>query len=407
MTDIIKRVFEKECGDLKIDNKLVKRLSQFTNEFINKNEEHVNFFGSNLLGVYTARYLPSDKDHWFADVLDIDDTSLTDQLHDLDEINSEYKRISDVVNLTSIWLTYKVLNSKELSTSNKQKAMVDIIFMLQVKFLTSVLSYYIKYPTDPEVAQAVYESLSLKFGLRQHGSWGAFLLARSEEIVSKQSIHYPTFQRFDNTDAIFYAITDIQGRIKEVVKKMMGLLIEINNNKGRIVTTASTVEINGEVILKDKKNNYSKYIRYIHMNITDKPTFIRTEVVKIVADAMHTMPERLLLDTLSYCSINYGQRNSDEIGELIDEVLLHAFEFLNKNKNLVNKTMDLPLITTRLRSLYMASRMSDPSLIKAKDLADSIVSKSVNAKNKAILSSLRTGLELYIVLRAFTMDYYS
>jgi hypothetical protein len=357
--------------------------------------------------VYTVRYLPSDREAWFGEVLDVDDTSLTDALYDLDVINEEFKRTSDVVNLSSVWLVHKLMNSKGLSEKDRKKAMVDVVFMLQVKFLTSVFAHYIKYPTDPEVAQAVYESLSRKFGLKQHGSWGAFLLARSEEIVSPRGIHYKTFRDFDDDEAIFYAITDIQGRMKEVVKKMMGILIHINNNKGRIVTTSSTVELDGEVILKDRKNSFNQYKRYIHATIQDSNTFIRGEVVKVVQDAMHTMPETLFLETLRYCSINYGQRGASEIAELVDELMVHAFDFLSKNRNLIRSNVDLTTLVVRLRSLYMASRMSDPALIKAKDLADSIVSKAVDSKNKAVLSSLRTGLELYIVLRAFTMNYYS
>ncbi|MNR52451.1 hypothetical protein D3C85_1723040 [compost metagenome] len=55
----------------------------------------------------------------------------------------------------------------------------------------------------------------------------------------------------------------------------------------------------------------------------------------------------------------------------------------------------------------MASRMVDPTLLKMRDLADTIVNKSSTSKNKAMQASLRTGLQLYIVLRTFTMNYYS
>lgn len=407
MSDSIKKVFEDECGHIQINKKLVKDISRYVNKFINKNEEHVNFFGSNLLGVYTVRYLPTDRDRWFDDVLDIDDTSLTDSLYELEVINEEYKRISDVVNLSSVWLVHKLLNSKTLSKQDAQKAAVDVIFMLQVKFVTSIFAHYIKYPVDPEVAQLVYESLSRKFGLKQHGSWNAFLLARSKEIISSNSIHYKTFLNLNDDEAIFYVITDIQGRIKEVIKKMMSLLIQINNNKGRISSVSSTVEINGEVILKDRKNAATTYKKYIHSVIQDPNTFIRGEVVKVTLDAMHTMPEKLFLELLKYVSINYGQKNSGEIDVLVDELMLHAFDFLSKNRYLLKGNIDLPEFVSKLRNLYMAPRMVDEGLIKAKDISVSITSKAVNSKNKAVLSSLRTGLQIYIVLRAFTMNYYS
>lgn len=406
MSDTIKHVFEEECGNVKIDSRLVKRISQYVNRFINKNEEHVNFFGSNLLGVYIVRYLNADRDRWFSDVLDIDDTSLSDSLLSLDVINEEFKRTSDVVNLSSIWLLYALANST-LSARDKEKAMVDVVFMLQVKFLTSLFSHYFKFPADPEIAQATYEALSRKFGLKQYGSWRAFLIARSEEIVSRNGIHYKTFRDFNNDDDILYAITDIQGRIREVIKKMYAVLIMIRDNKGRISTTSSVVEIDGETILKDRNNGLTVYKRYIHGIIPDRNSFIREEVIKVITDAMHTMPPTPFRELLTYVSVNYGQRGGEEIAELTEELLLHAFDFLSKNRKLLRGNVDIGNLVARLRALYMASKMADPSLIKAKELADSIVEKAVNSKNKAVLSSLRTGLELYIVLRAFTMGHYS
>jgi hypothetical protein len=298
------------------------------------------------------------------------------------------------------------MNSK-LAPAEKEAAMVDVLFMLQVKFLTSVFAHYFKFPADREIAQLVYESLSRKYALKVYGSWGALLTARSKDIIAKNSIHYQTFLRFDDDSDILYAITDIQGRIKEVVKKMYSVLIELRDNRSRIQTTNSTVTIDGEMILKDRTKGQQAYRRYIHTVVTDRTTFIRSEVLKVTCDAMHTMPEKLLVEILNYCSANYGVKGEEAIGQLLDETVIHAIEYINTNRAAVGGGKDLARLCARLRALYMTSRMVDPALLKMRDLSEEIVLKSTSTKNKAVQSSLRTGLQLYIVLRALTMNYYS
>jgi len=408
MSSSIKEVFKQQLSDLELDSKLVKRLSHFKHAFINKNDEHIKFFGGNLLGVEIVRYLQSDRDEWFSEVLDVDDVTLTEALYSLEVINEEYKRTSDVVNLTSVWLLHAIYNAPKLSASEKEKAMIDVVYMLQVKFITSIFAHYFKFPADKEIAQAVYESLSRKYALKQAGSWNALFTERSKDVIAHNSIHLNTIKRFDDDDAILYMITDIQGRIREVVKKMYAVLIQMRDNKDRIHSTTSVaLTTDGEAILKDRQRSFSTYKRYIHSIIPDRQTFIRDEVVSVITDAMHTMSPKLFIDVLEHCSANYGKASHAEIGELCDETLLHAFEFLSTNRALLRNQGDLSKLLTRLRSLYMASRMVDPTLLKMRDLADSIVAKSSTSKNKAMQASLRTGLELYIVLRTFTMNYYS
>lgn len=409
MSATIKPVFTDVCGDVPIDSKLVKRLRVFTQTFINKDESSIAFFGGNLMGVHDVKYLPEDRDRWFEEVLDIDQTTLEDNLHDLDVINEDYVRISDTVNLTSVWLLHALHSSPKLSPKEKEQAMIDVAFMLQVKFLTSIFSWYFKYPADPEIAQAVYEGLTYKSDLKSAGSWSALLIQRAKKIIARDSIHYRMITHFDDDADIFYAITDIQGRLREIVKKMYSDLVRLRDNRTRISTTSAIVVLDGTTIVKDRVRNYSTYKRYLHEVIGDRNTFIRDEVIKIILNAMHTLREKepLLRDVLTYCSLNYAVKGSEEIAELCDETILHAIEYLASNRGLLSDPSDLARLIARLRALYMASRMSDPTLIKMRDLAESIVSKSSKSKNNAVQSALKTALQLYLVLRAFTMNYYS
>jgi hypothetical protein len=86
--------------------------------------------------------------------------------------------------------------------------------------------------------------------------------------------------------------------------------------------------------------------------------------------------------------------------------VLHAIEYINTNRFSIKKTDDLSVVVTKLKHLYTASLMKDVGLIKAKTAADKIVDKARVSKSKSAKSALRTALELYIVLRTLSMNYY-
>lgn len=406
MSESVKSVFEDECKGLKIDTKLMRRIANYRIRFLTRNEDHVAFFGGNLLGVHPIRYRSTDMAAWFDDVLEVDDLTLKHRLHALKSIEPKFIVSSDVTNLSCLWLVHAIYNSPLLSAKEKEVGMVEVLLVLHYKLLSSLMAHYFRYPADREVAIATYAALSKKYALKVHGSWSGLLAARSTDIVSRTSIHARTIHHFDDDTVIVYMINDIQGRIREVVKKMMMVFYLVREQNAKITTTSSVVAVDGEIIVRDKTRSLNTYKRYIHDVVVNKPSFIRTEVVQVIASAMHTMPERLLTQTLGYLSDNYLAPTQKHIPQLIDETLLHAFDFLSNNRNILRQN-DLASLVARLRSLYMSSRSTDPSLMLLREVGERVVQDATQSKNTSLVASVRTGLLLYIVLRTFTMKHYS
>lgn len=418
MAESIKSVFDSECSHIKFDTKFLKRIAHYRNAFLNKNEDHVAFFGGNLLGVHPIRYRATDTAMWFDDVLEADDVSIKQRIHSLPDIVPTFLVSSDINNLSCLWLVHRIHTSPHLSAKEKEGGMIEVLLVLHYKLLSSLMAHYFKYPADREVAVATYAALSRKYALKVHGSWGKLLHARAVDIISRGSIHYKTVDKFNDDLAIVYMINDIQGRIREVVKKMWAVFDIVRSQDAKISTTSSTVAIDGEVIIRDKTRTLNVYKRYMGEVILNKSGFIRDELVGVIANAVHTMPERLLVQTLGYVSDNYlasgvgsvttinGERTQVKVPDLIDEVLLHAFDFLNSNRNILRQN-DLAQMISRLKSLYMSSRSTDPSLIKMRELGEHVVREATRSKNNSLVASVRTGLLLYIVLRTFTMKHYS
>lgn len=403
----VKDVFDKECTHVRIDSEFIKRINQFQIGFVNKNEDHMTFFGGNLTGVQIVRFTTQDKERWFNDVLQIDDITIEEKVLDLPTINASFHISSDVLNLSCLWTIHSILNSHMLNDKQKEIACMDVALILNYKFLTSLLSWYYKFPADPDYAAAAYAQLSLKFILKQTGSWSAALHYRCESLLDKQGIWHSVFDKFDDDKDIVECLNDTQGRIRDMMKNIYKVLVEVNEKKIKIKKTTQTIEFEGQEILKDKNKSLVNYTRYMHSIIHDQNSFVKDELLEIIKGIQHTMPPKLLIKTLEWISENYRRSGASEIDELITLTLTHSFNYIGDHRNLVRETNDLASLLTTIRGVYMSSRSTDLELLRVREKAETVVFKATNNKNESIIASVRTGLLLYIILRAYSMHFYS
>jgi hypothetical protein len=407
MSDSIKSVFDEECGSLVIDSNLVKQLQLYQTNFVNKNLDHIKFFGGNLTGVQVVRFMPNDRDRWFGEILKTDDGPLSEKLEALESINTEHHIASDTMNLSCVWLAHQIANAKKLTNEEKHSAQINIFLILQYKFLTSLLFRYFKYPADESVAAATYAQLSLKFSIKEYGSWQAVLVARSEDIIDKSSIHRLTIDTMLKDAKVTYLLSDAQGRVRDMLKNIYKVFDQVNKSGMRITTVSSVVEHDGVSVLKDKTKNISAYERYIHSVVSDKNSFIREELSRIIEKIMHTMPPRLFYMTLEWMSNNYRQQGAAEIERVITNTVVHCFDYLSQNRDVLKDTGDLPALLSRLRGAYMSSRSTDPALFALREDLEVIIRKATDTKSTSLIASVRTGVLLYICLRTLTMKHYS
>ena len=407
MSKTISDVFEEHCGHLKFDAKLAMKVNSFQVGFVNRNEEHMTFFGGNLTGVQVVRFTTHDKDSWFTDIMEVDDLALEEDLDALPSVNPEFKVSSNVFNQACCWMIHKFLNSPLLGDKEKHQAMLDCALVLYYRYLTSLLFRYFKYPASQEVAAMTYAQFSYKFELKQEGSWYGLLVSRSNKLIAQNSIHYKTFKNYNNDQAIIYLLNDSQGRIRDILKNIYSVFRRVVDSGSKIKVTSALIEHDGEQILKDSTKNLSSYIRYLHSIVSDESSFVKDDIVELIARILKTMPAKMLRKTLAWCSINHKHVHVKEVEDLIDMTLVHSFGYLANNRNTIKDTSDLPLLISKLRGVYTSSRSTDPELLAMREKAQFIVRQATGSKNDSLVASIRTGLLLYITIRAFTMHHYS
>lgn len=403
----IKKLMEDAFSKTPIDDKLFAKLQEFKQLFINRDDEHIKFFGGNLLGVNPIKFLPRDKNELLDVIFQVDEDHIKDSAKKLPSMkNEDWIRYTDPVNLCCLYLVhriYKLPVTNKFTDKDKEKALLSVLLILQFKFFSSLLSHYFPFKADEATALATYAVLSKKYAIKQHGNWLNVLINRSQNIISEDSTHINTITNFDTDEDIFYMISDIQGRLKEMVKKIWAVFAEIREMNIKILSTGGTIELDGKTVIRDISNELANRRRYINEVIKERNRFVKPELVSVITSAMYTMPEQVLFNTLNYIVDNY---NDKRVTSLIDETLLHAFEYLNSDRRAKAAMDDILQLITKLRALYMASRSSDPGLLKMRELGESIVKSATVGRSAAVIASVRTGLLLYIVLRTFSMRHY-
>jgi hypothetical protein len=405
----IKEVFDGEVSHFSADANLIKRLRIFESSFVGRNADHIEFFGGHLLGVNPVKFLPSDEQRWFEEIIHCDEHLLEEKLYALPTVNTDWIVSSNVLNISACWVVHEIFTSTKLNPQQKHQGMMDALLILQYKFFTSLLFHYFRYPAAPEVAEATFAALSDKFTIKQVGSWGALFRARAETILAKDSPHMEngTIPKMNSDEGVTYFLNDVQGRIRDVMKNIYAVYDQVHKSGIAHNTTSSVTDHDGEKILKDKAGSLMNYTRYLNAIVTDKPSFIRQDLVTVVEKLVHTAPPRVFEETLAWVSENYRKSNYGIIEQVLNETLIHSFAYFDEHREYVRGTPNLPDLLARLKGVYMSSRSTDPVLMKLRESAEQLVSMATKNKNDSVLASVRTALLLYLVARALTMSHYA
>lgn len=402
----IREIYEEHCPNLRVDKKFIARLAALESGFVNKRPEHIEFFGGTLTGVHIVRFTTDDFDVIYNDILDVDDQSLTTQVHNLPDINPEFEVSSDIFAISCVWIMYKIVQSKYLTPAQKHDGLISITLYLNYRYLTSVLYNYFRYPANPDTARATYAQLSNRFGLKISGSWGALMRQRSADIIDEKGVHYERFSKLAHDYDVVLMLNDIKGRINSIVNNIYEVFMHVHEQGTRITSSSSLVELDGEVILKDKIHGQENYTNYIKSVIPDKYSFYKQELVDCISRVVDTAPAHLIQKSIEWLPANYIHIKVSQADPLIDLILEHAFEYLSSDRGLLRSHMDVIDVMAKMRGTYTNSRQSSALLSEIKERTEHLLSKALAIKGTSLLASLRTAFCLYIILRTFTMHYY-
>lgn len=401
----LKQIFDEIFDGYRFDSNFMKKINQYQIKFINRNQDHLEFFGGNLLGVQVIRFKDSDVTRFYEEVFDLDYDYVKEKVRTVTTINHTYKVAGDVLNLTLSYLIHRCLTSDFLDENKRHRAALDTALVFFYRSICAVHSYYIKYPFDSKVAQEAYSRLSGKFLIKQLGSWHEVMLYRAHALTDRSFIHYKSLIQYNDDDEIVYIIKDSQGRIKDLVKNYAIELYKVHEEGASLATTSSTViDIDGEETIRDKVGGAESKVQHMRNLIIDKAAFINEEYIAVIARTNSNTSARIIKSTLNWMVDNYSvTKFNQEIDEFLSKVVIQSLYMIDTSIP-TNKRRDIPFILKTIKDLYLSTRTTDPEIIRIRKLGDKIVKTANGRVSNSLALSTRTSIILYITLRLLAIN---
>lgn len=404
MAQSIKSIFDRHGSTIKFDRGLIKKLTDYGVGIVNSSEESVQFFGGNAIGVYPVKFKSSDRHAFLIDLLGLEETEIRNEVKSLPTVNEDWVRGTDVMNLSCLWLAHRFKTSN-LSAKDKMDGMYQAILVMNFKLITSLMTHFFPHPVNPELSQMIYDELSMKYTLRKEGSWMGLMVERAEDIISESGIHSETLTKFNDDGDIQYMITDIQGRLRSIIKNLWEVLARIKEKEMKRHKQSYFSNLEGDIVIKDMSKKYNAYRVYME-GVVGSPLneFIKTDLVTVVTSMLPTLPPHLLAPAL----ISFHQQHSKKnkmTQEWLDLIISHCFEQVVTDPKTAKKVSNLPELLTYMRSLYTASKAKG-DVEKMRDIGEKFIKKNIRNSNPSVIAVIRTGVMLYIILRMFSKDYF-
>ena len=404
MPNNIKSIFDSHGSSVKFDRKLLKDLRDYGNAFVNASEDNIHFFGGNSIGVYPVKFKPSDRHEFLIDILGLEESEIRSEVKALPTVNEDWVRGTDVMNLSCLWLAHRFKVST-LPAKEKYDGMYQSILILNFKLITSLMTHFFPHPVNPELSQMIYDQLSLKYTLKKEGSWMGLMIERTEDIIDEKGIHADTLSKFNDDGDIQYMITDVQGRLRSIIKNLWEVLADIREKDLKRHKQSYFSDLEGEMVIRDMSKKYSSYRLYIE-GVTNSPMseFIKPELITVIASMLPTMPKPLLGEGLVSFHEQHTKKNKLTI-EWLDLIVVHCFEQVIADPKISKKLHNIPELLVYMKSLYMASK-SKGDVEKLRIIGEKFIKKHVKQNNPSQIASIRTGIMLYIIVRMLSKDHY-
>lgn len=398
LSDVFTRHFE----HIEFNTKFYDAINKFQLRMYSGNNEHAQFFGSNLLGVQVLRFTPKDVHYFFDSVLNVEYQELEGDIRRLNTIYHENSISGDIFNLTLMYLIHRFYSATELHEEARMKGAYNVALIFCYRCVIALTNNYFKYPVNKTVAEAVYRNLSSKHLIKKLGTWKKLCNYRAEQIVKKDGLNYERLYLFSDDLEITKIIQDSQGRWKDIFRHYYAEFDRVHKDGQTIATTSATiVDVDGDVVLKDKVKGVENMVNYVLNSLNDKHSFIKPDFITLVADMNSNSSYRAVKVTLEWLVDMYiTPQYNKVIREFVTDSVILGMHFVEHNVP-NTKRKDHSYILTTLKNQFLATRSQDPQLLSIREKGEFILRERQPHISQSLMMATRTAMILYVVFRAY------
>lgn len=397
----LKEVFDRHFMHVKFNDNLTREIQRYQIWMGTRSADHIQFLGSNLLGVHVLRFGAREISKFFATVANVDQDALTRDIRSLNTIYHENSITGDIFNLTLFYIMHRYYNAANLTRPKREKGLFDVGMIFGYRCLFALTNNYFQYPADIKVAQAAYANLSKKNLIKQLGTWKKVCEYRTKNMVMYGGLNSERLTLFNDDLEITKIIGDSQNRYKAMVHGYYGEFDKVHKDGESIATTSSTiVDVDGDAVLREKTTGGDTLTTYMRNLMNDPNGFIQGNLVTVVADQNSNTSYKTIMHTLQWLTKAYtSPKYNARIDRWIEQIIAQSLYYIEYNVPLIHRR-DTAYILKVLKDMYLATRSTDPTLLSIREEGEKFVRDCNRNVSDSLLSATRTALILYITLRA-------
>lgn len=398
---LIRDAFETVAPDFKFDKRLCARIASYYHR-LTRDDANIKWFGGCLLGTEHIRFTDRNRDEWFDSVLEIDEDYLGLELEKTGLV-ANWNVSSDEFNNSCVWLIHKAFQaSPHFKDPDIRETCKYIFSILQFKFYTSLyFNQFSKGLVDLPAAEAAYAALTLKFAIKQTGSWQSMIERRSENFLKKDSPHYQTYKDYKEINSIIYVMSDMQTRTRSTFYDYYNELDKIRKSNARLGVYSDTITIDGEDILRDAVRMQEISLRYLLNSSTNTSSFVSQAYLDVVSELVNTSSPYAVKDALIAISTLPPGKDRDTMEDVMQRTLLITFEYIRSNKL---KFSQITYLLTKIRFVITAAKSTDKDILFIRNATEKFISKKTHLKHGTTLKSARTAVLLYFIIKGLSAN---
>lgn len=385
-------------GHIKYDTAFIKQLFNFRLSWSQKGPEYIEFLGSNLLGVHPIRFSNGDEELYFTDVLKIDVTKVKKDLHKLKGINTKFNVASNPFYLITTYMLHK-FTIANLSKEKKEEGIREVYYIFAYKVTGSLLYRYFPFEVDESIAKVVYERLSKKYLIKKLGSWQKVYEHRALDLLPG-GLHYDRLRKF-NTEAATRVVIDTQGRIRETIKNIYIILMDVVEEKEKLSLSSNIQSGDDGESYGDVVNQHTNQIAYLNSIITSELDFIDEDIIYLLGNISKNLDIRAFSTTLKYLSKIMNNPKNKKI-DIVTLTIEKNIEYLN-SKNIGNDYSDRLIdVMKYVKGYWSSSSVKDKDIIRVKNYLYAVTKKATGKSTKWVIVTIVVNIIVYLFIRSIT-----
>ena len=380
------------------------QLMKFRLGWVNKNPNYALFLGGNLLGNIPIRFSSADDDMFFIDILGVDESVMREDIYKLKGINKAWKVTSNPMYLTLVYLMHKY---SDKPTDLLQAAITELYYIFAYKAFSSLVSYFFKFDADEGLARAVYERLSNRYLIKELGSWHKVFEHRARDVLPG-GLHWARVKNL-NTDNSTRIIMDLQTRLRDIVKNIFRVLIEVRDNNEKIHSSSliQTGEDNDSI--REVINSPSRIIEYGNRIAGMPSDFINYKVVSFVNSIMSQHADnnekfnallKLISENIQQINEKHKKLNPNTHDTFVGDIINITIEY-NARKGISNDYFgNVHSMLLNMKGFLSSSSVNNPLVKNIKYITSTYAQKVLNTTVPWKVSNMTISVILYIFARA-------